>query len=409
MRILFFSHYFPPEVNAPASRTFENGRRWVRAGHELTVVTGAPNCPDGKVFAGYRNRLRQVEEKEGIRVVRIWTYIAPNAGTWRRIANYISYLFSAVAFALFLPRPDVCVATSPQFFCGWAGLIYSRLRRVPFVLEIRDIWPESIAAVEAFRSRRLLAVLEWLERRLYAGAGRIVTVGEGYRQRLVEKGVPPEKVAVVMNGVDRELYHPRPPDESLRTRLGLDGKFVCSYVGTIGMACGLDTALQAARRLKAKGRDDIVFLLVGDGAVRADLEAEARREGLDNVCFTGRMDKAVMPAVYSISGACLVHLRRTELFTTVMPSKIFEACGMGRPVINGVAGFAARFVAEAGAGINIPPDDADALVDAVIRLADDPELSRRYGEAGMAYVHDRYDRDRLADDYLILLQRSEKG
>lgn len=409
MKILFFSHYFPPEVNAPASRTHENGRRWVKAGHELTVVTCAPNCPDGKVFQDYRNRLRQEETVDGIRVVRVWTYIAANAGTWRRIANYVSYLLSAVFFALFLPKPDVAVATSPQFFCGWAGRLYSRLRRVPFVLEIRDIWPESIAAVEAFRSRRLLAFLEGLERRLYAGARQIVTVGEGYRQRLVAKGVPAEKIAVVPNGVDQDLFRTQAPDAALRARFGLDGRFVCSYIGTIGMACGLDTVLRAAQRLKAAGREDVLFLLVGDGAVRAELEAQARREGLDNVRFAGRLAKAEMPAAYSVSDACLIHLRRTELFTSVMPSKIFEACGMARPVINGVTGYAAEWIERSGGGVNIPAEDETALLAAVDRLKNDPELARRLGEAGHDFVTEHFNRDRLAGEYLEVIGRFLTG
>ncbi len=404
MKILFFTHYFPPEGNAPASRTYENARRWVRAGHEVTVVTCAPNCPEGVVYEGYRNRLWQRETMDGIDVRRVWTYIAANEGTVRRIANYVSYMVSAFLYSFCLRRPDVVVATSPQFFCGWAGVLFRFFRRVPFVLEIRDLWPESIEAVGALGNRRILRLLEWLEAVMYASADRIVTVGDGYRRRLVEKGVADERIEVIMNGVDRELFEPRPPDGELKRRYGLEGKFVCGYTGTLGMACGLEVALEAAEKLKASGVDDIAFLLVGDGASRKDLDARAKERGLDNVVFTGRQPKERMPDFLAILDVALVHLRKTDLFTTVMPSKIFEAAGMGRPILNGVGGFAAEFIERAGAGINFEPENADALVEALLRLRRDPALRAACAESGRAYVIARFDRDKLAADYMETLR-----
>jgi len=405
MRILFFSHYFPPEGNAPASRTCETCRRWVRDGHDVTVVTCAPNVPNGVVYPGYRNRMRQVETMDGIKVVRVWTYIAANKGTLLRIVNFISYMFSALAFTLFGRRADLVIATSPQFFCGWAGLLFSKLRRTPFILEIRDIWPESIQAVGAMQGGPALRILEWLERAMYRGADHIVTVGEGYRRCLLEKGVPEDKLSVVTNGVERDLFQPHEKDADLVAQYGLAGKFVCSYIGTIGMACALDVVLRAAALLKAQGRDDIAFLLVGDGAVREDLEGEARRQQLDNIIFAGRQDKAMMPAFLALTDACLVHLRKTDLFTSVMPSKIFEAGGMARPVIMGVEGFAAEIVKNADMGVFMEPENASDLVAAVVKLADDPALARRLGQSGHDYIVTHFDRDRLAADYLAIAER----
>ena len=180
MYIMMFSHYFRPEGNAPASRAYENCKNWVRQGHRIKVITCAPNVPDGKVYDGYKNKLYQKENIDGIDIVRVWSYIAANKGKVRRILNYISYMFSAVFFSLFQKKPDVVIATSPQFFCGWAGVVISRLRRVPLILEIRDIWPDSIVAVGAMRQKFLLRILEWLEVKMYAAAQEIVTVGEGY-------------------------------------------------------------------------------------------------------------------------------------------------------------------------------------------------------------------------------------
>jgi len=405
MRILFLSHYFPPEGNAPASRTYENCRRWVRRGHDVTVVTCAPNHPNGIVYDGYANRWRRRERLDGIEVLRVLTYVAANKGTVRRILNYSSYMLSASLASLEVPAPDVIIATSPQFFCGWAGVIASRLHRAPLLLEIRDIWPESIAAVGAIRSRPVMRTLERLELEMYAAAAHIVTVGEGYRRRLLAKGVSDDRISIVMNGIDREVFRPREPDQELRRRLGLRDRFVVSYSGTIGLACGLDVVLRAAETIQRKGRNDVVFVLVGDGAVREGLEAEAGRRKLNNVVFTGQQDRSLMPSFLSISGASLVHLKKTDLFTTVMPSKIFEAFGMARPIIIGVAGEASDLVERAGAGLAIEPENSEQLVDAVERLAADPALCERLGRAGHNYGIEHHDRDTLADDYLDVISR----
>lgn len=407
MRIWYFSHYYPPEGNAPATRVSALARRWAKAGHAVTVVTGVPNVPDGVVYPGYRNRLRpQAEAAEGVRVVRVWTWIAPNRGTVGRIANYVSYMASAVLWALFRPRPDVLIATSPQFFCGWAGVLLKAFRRPRFVLEIRDLWPESIGAVDAISNRGVLRFLEGMERIMYRAADRIVTVGEGYRRRLLERGVPEGKIDIVMNGVDADLLAARPPDPApLRAKWGLEGKFVCAYIGTIGLASGLEVLLRAGRRLKAAGRGDIALLAVGDGAVRAELEARARAEGLDNVVFTGRQPKESMPDWLALTDVCLVHLKKTGLFETVMPSKIFEACGMARPILIGVNGEARLLVEKAGAGVAVEPEDDASLVEALLHLAGHPDERRAMGERGKAYVLAHFDRDRLAKDYLDLLSR----
>ncbi len=404
MKILFFSHYFPPEGNAPASRTFEHCKRWVREGCQVTVVTCAPNCPTGVLYKGYRNRLWQWESVEGVDVLRVWTYIAPNKGVFRRTVNYASYMVSAALFALLLRRPDVIVATSPQFLGAWAGVLTHWVKRVPFVLEVRDVWPDSIEAVDAMRHRGLLRLLGWLARRLYAAADHIVTVGDGYRDVLAEKGVAPEKITVIMNGIDRELFSERPANEAIRKRYGLDGKFVVSYVGTIGMASGLSVVLRAAKLLKQEGNGRIVFLLVGDGAMRQDLERKARSAGLDNVIFTGCQPKESVPDFLATSDACLMHLRKQDLFATVMPSKFFEAAGMKRPIINGVAGFAAEFVKTADGGVSVEPENEVELAAAAKELAGDPDLCARFAASGFLYVSKHHDRDRLAEKYLGVLR-----
>lgn len=400
MRILFFTHYFPPEGNAPASRVYELGKRWVRKGHQLHVITCAPNVPNGIVYEGYQNRLLQTEIMDGIMVTRVWTYIAANKGTVKRILNYLSYMISAVLVGLFVKKPDTIIATSPQFFCGWAGLICSRLRRVPFILEIRDLWPETIVTVGAIRNNRTLAILERLEKWMYASANKIVTVGEGYKAKLVEKSVRPDSISIIMSGADLQFFQPRPLNESLKRRLGLNGKFVCAYIGTLGLCSGLAIVPKAARILANKKHNDLVFLLVGDGAIKNELERMSRDQRLENVIFAGRQDKTMIPDFLSISDVCLAHLQKKELFKTVVPSKIFEAAAMEKPIILGVEGFAANLVSQAKAGICIEPENAEQLAYTVEKLAEDPELRISLGQSGRRTVARHFDWDKLAMEYL---------
>lgn len=398
MRILFLCHYFPPEVNAPASRTHENAKRWVKEGHDVTVITCVPNVPRGAVFEGYRNKLRQVEQIDGIRVVRVWTYIAANKGMFRRILNYLSYMFSAFLAAQFEKRPDVLVATSPQFFCGWAGVLVHRLRRWPFVLEIRDIWPESITTVGAMKEGRAIRILEGMERRMYNSARHIVAVGRGYRDNLIGKGVPAGKVSVIYNGVDGEIFRPLPKDLDFISRNGLEGRKVCGYIGTVGMAHGLEIMLKAAEACRHL---PWTFLIVGDGARADELKAEAEAKGLVNVVFTGRLPKSAMPGAWTSLDACLIHLRKSELFQTVIPSKMFEAMGMEVPILMGVEGEALDIVLEAGAGIAVRPDDPESLIEGC-RLLFSGE-GAGYGKAGREFVLRRFNRDALAAEYMKVL------
>jgi glycosyltransferase involved in cell wall biosynthesis len=413
MKILFLTHYYPPEGNAPASRVGALARRWAAAGHDVTVITGVPNVPDGVVYPGFRNKLLPQETVvDGVRIIRVWTYLAPNKGTGKRILNYLSFMIAATLRVVALRKPNVLIATSPQFFCGWAGVLskwWFRLTRPwslkpRFFLEIRDLWPESIGAVGAVASPKILRVLEWLELRMYAAANHVVTVGEGYRLRLLDRGVVEEKISIIMNGVDRDLLEVASPDPvGLRKEWNIENKFVCSYIGTIGMASGLSVFLRAARRLKDLGRDDICLMAVGDGAVREDLEKKAKDEGLTNLIFTGRRPKEEMPDFLLATDVCFVHLRKTPLFESVMPSKIFEAMGMRRTILIGVDGEARRLVERSGGGLGMSPEDEEALVQNLIELEAHRGKLAEMGENGRSFVLSNFDRDHLATRYLNLL------
>jgi glycosyltransferase involved in cell wall biosynthesis len=403
MRILFLSHYFPPEVNAPASRTYEHCKQWVKEGHEVTVVTCAPNHPRGAVYEGYRNKIFQRENREGIQVVRLWTYVTANEGFLKRTLNYISYMMAAVFVAPFLSKFDVVLSTSPQFFNGLAGFLVSRIKRAPWILEIRDLWPESIVAVGAITNRPIIRLLEGLELFAYRKADHLVVVTDSFKAHMLTREIPAEKVTVIKNGVDFSLYKKTLQGSSeLSCKLGLEGKFVASYVGTHGMAHHLETVLDAARELTEW--KNIVFLLVGDGAERSRLVTIRDEMKLSNVIMLNQQPKEMMPELWSLSSVSLVLLKRSDLFKTVIPSKIFESMAMGKPVILGVEGESAELVMSAGGGICIEPESARDLASQVLKLSRHPAICQELGANGRRYVLEHFDREVLARRFADVMQ-----
>ena len=369
MHILFLTDNFPPEVNAPASRTFEHCREWVKAGHRVTVVTCAPNFPKGKVFDGYRNRLWQSETMEGIRVIRVWSYITANEGFLRRILDYQSYMLSAIIASVFVRKVDLIIGTSPQFFTACAAYVVSRSKFRPYIFELRDLWPESIKAVGAMKNERAIRFLEWVEMFLYRKSAKVVSVTRSFKDILMRRGIDGGKIEVITNGVDISQFKPRPKDPELTAKLGMQGKFVAGYIGTHGLAHGLETLLAAAERLRGQ---DIVFLFLGDGARKDALKQMAAEKKLDNVVFVDSVSKADVARYWSLLDVSVIHLKKTDLFTTVIPSKLFESMGMGLPVLHGVEGESADIVREEGAGIPFEPENVDQLCDALVRLKSNP-------------------------------------
>jgi glycosyltransferase involved in cell wall biosynthesis len=408
MHILFLSDNFPPEVNAPASRTHEHCRQWVAAGREVTVITCAPNFPKGRVFDGYRNALWKRETVDGIRVVRVWSYITANEGFVRRVLDYVSFMIAATVASLFVRKVDVVIGTSPQFFTACAAWMVGALKRRPWIFELRDMWPESIKAVGAMKDSAAIAWLEKLEMFLYRHATRIVSVTHSFRRKLGERGIDTGKIDVITNGVDITRFSPRPKDETLLRELGFEGRFVAGYIGTHGMAHALETLLLAAQRVKAlPGGDAFRFLFLGDGARKAELKAQAAQMGLDNVVFVDSVPKEDVARYWSVLDASIIHLRRTELFTTVIPSKLFECMGMGIPVLHGVAGESAEIVEHEGVGRVFEPENVDQLVSELVRMRDDAALRAGCQRNGLAAAR-RYDRQTLALQMLGVVERAAR-
>jgi glycosyltransferase involved in cell wall biosynthesis len=395
VKILFLTHYYPPEVNAPANRVHEHARAWVRDGHDVTVITGVPNHPRGQLFPGYANRWLQEERRDGVRVLRTWMYVTANEGFVKRSASYLAFMLTAVLASFRAERPDVVVATSPQFFCGIAGALVGALKRRPFVLEVRDLWPESIVALGQLRRGSLpVRLLEAVERALYRRASGVVVVTRAFARHVAARGVPESRIALVYNGIDGDAWTPRPPSPELLARHGIGGAFRVGYVGTLGLAHGLVTVLDAAERL---ADPEVHFVFVGDGADRARIEQEAKRRGLANVHFTGLLPREEVPAWLASLDVLLVMLRDLPVFETVIPSKLFEFAAMERPILlSAPKGEVRELVESAEVGVAIDAEDADALAAAIAALRREPERARRLAARARAWAEQGFRREALA-------------
>jgi colanic acid biosynthesis glycosyl transferase WcaI len=386
MKILFLSENFMPETNAAATRVHERAVYWAKWGHQVTVLTTAPNFPQGKLFAGYRNHWYRRESIDGITVIRVKTFIAANNGVVLRSLDFISFMVSAVIAGLLQPRPDIVIATSPQFFTAIGGWALAALRRLPFVFELGDLWPRSIVAVDAIRIGWVIRLLEWIELFLYRRAASVIALTDAFKANLVGRGIPSGKIVVIRNGVDLQRYAPRERDQALAREFDIADRFVIGYVGTHGLAHDLGNVLQAAERLRDTR---ITFLFVGAGAERDMLVAEAARRRLPNVKFIPMQPKEAMAGIWSLCDVALVHLKDSPAFAEVIPSKIFEAMAMGLPIILvAPRGEASRIITEDDAGLWVPAGNPAALAEAASALFADPE--RRAGFAAHSLAASRY-------------------
>jgi len=408
MHILFLSDNFPPESNAAATRVYERAVYWARWGHRVTVLTTAPNFPEGKLFPGYRNRWHQREWRDNIEIVRVKTFIAKNEGLARRTLDFFSFMFGAYFAGLITKRPDVVIATSPQFFTAVGGWALAATRRLPFIFELGDLWPRSIVAVGALQAGPTVALLERVELFLYRRAARVVALTQAFKDDLVRRGISPEKIDVIRNGVDLPRYAPRPRDEALAAEWGLSENFVVGYVGTHGMAHDLGKVLDAAEQLR-ESEPRLRFLLVGAGAERDQLVATARLRRLDNVVFRPLQPKERMPAVWSLCNIALIHLKNMPAFAEVLPSKMFEAMGMGLPIMLAAPeGEASRLLAEDAAGLWVPAGDPAALAAACHRLSVDRAL-RESLAANSLKAAPRHTREQQASLFIDVIHSIVRG
>lgn len=403
MKILFLTDNFYPEVNAPANRTYEHCREWVRSGAEVTVITCVPNFPAGEVFTGYKNKLHQTEYIDGIKVVRVWSYISANKGTVKRILDYISFAVMALFTSLFY-KSDIIIATSPQFFTGIAGAFSSIFKRTPWMMEVRDIWPESIVAVGAIKNNSIIHFLEIIEKWLYHRANKIVVVTDSFKSDIIKKGLDQDKIEVIKNGVYLDKFAPIPKNKNILKDLGLDNKFIVAYFGTHGMAHKLDFIIKSAVDVKDA---EIHFLLIGDGAEKANLVQMNQSLRNNNVTMLPSVPKDEIQDYISVIDVALVNLKKSDTFKSVIPSKIFENAAMGKPVLLGVEGESKQIVESYKAGLCFEPENVDDYIAKLNQIKEDTQKSDFF--EGCQKLAQAYDRKKLAFNMLEIIENTLKG
>ena len=381
LKIVFFTDHFVPEISAPAGHIFDRCKIWVDQGHDVTVVTNVPNYPLGEPYKGYKNRLRSWETVNGIKVLRVATYMAENKGTVKRTIDYISFAVSSFVNSLTINKPDVVYSTSPHIFAPLGAIAFSWLKRVPHVLEVRDLWPESIAATTGMsRSSIVYRSFEFIERFLYNSSKKIVVFTESFKTNLILRGVLEDKLHVVINGANIALFEAPVYDEDLAMRLDLHNNFVIGYMGTHGLSHDLLNAVYAASLVKD---EDIFFLFVGEGAEKAAMVSLAKELNATNIRFVGRQDREDIPKYWGLCDVGLVHLKNDPVFETVIPSKIFETMASGRPVMYcGPDSDGARLIKKYDCGLAANSDDPKALASQLRVLKRDAELCNRLATNG---------------------------
>jgi glycosyltransferase involved in cell wall biosynthesis len=388
MNIIYLSQYFPPEIGATQTRAYEMATNLVAMGHRVTMLTEIPNHPSGIIPPDYRSRFRVIEEMQGIRVVRSWVYATPVKTFKTRMAFYLSFMLTAVLNSFFLKEKtyDLVYATSPPLFVGVAGLFIARSRGIPFVFEVRDLWPESAVELGELQNHKYIRWAHSAADLCYRRARAIVGVTEGINQRLLAKPIQPDKIFLIKNGTNPEKFH-YVLDRGLEERLGWRGKFVVLYAGIHGVAQGLETIVDAASYLG--DHPGIHFALIGEGPRKRQVMAYAKQKGLYNVHFLSEVPPEEISKYISLAGLCLVPLRKNRLFEGALPSKIFDSWSCGKPVLLSVDGEARREVQSAGGGICVEPENANAIAEAVVRVFRDPDLGKAMGEKGRTYLYQR--------------------
>ncbi len=404
MKILFITDNFPPEVNAPATRTYEHAKEWVKNKNvEVTILTCVPNFPHGKVYNGYKNKLYQIEYKDGIKIIRVWSYITSNSGFIKRVLDYISFALSAFVVGLF-QKTDVIVATSPQFFTTWAGWGLSKVKRKPWIFELRDLWPESIKTVGAMKQGKVIEILEKIELALYKDANKVIAVTDAFKTNLINRGIEKDKIEVVTNGANIELFKPREKDTKLLKELNLEDKFIVGYIGTHGMAHSLDFIVNSLSKITD---ESIHFLFIGDGAMKQTIVELAKKLQLKNVTFLDPIAKEEVPRYLSVCDISLAPLKKEDNFKTVIPSKIFEASAMLKPTLLGVEGQAQEIIENYNAGLCFEPENERDFLEKLVKIKNDRSLYKQLQDGCKKLVVE-YDRKILANQMFYLFLECEK-
>ena len=404
MRILYLTQYFPPEIGATQIRAQEMTSALARAGHHVTVLTEVPNHPTGIVEPTFRRRPWVRRNQDGVDIVHLWVAASPNKTMRTRLAFYLSYMAGATAAGMSLARGpfDVIYATSPPLFVGGAALALQRLRRLPLVFEVRDLWPESAVTMGELRNPRFVQWATELEEACYRRASRVVVTAREIEERLLDRGVPTAKLSLIRNGANTELFRlDAEAGARVRGEWGLNDKFVALYAGLHGLAYDLERVVDVAHALRKEL--DIHFLLVGDGPTKPQVAAKAVALGLTNLTLVDAQPQERIAGFFNAADVSLVPMRNPHIVGT-LPIKIYDSMACATPVIVGATGEARYVVEEAEAGLVVPPEDDDALCAAILRLRDDIVLRERLGRNGPRVVRERYSRQAQGAQLAALLR-----
>ena len=405
MNIGIYSHYFTPEIGAPSARVYDLSQQWVLMKHQVQVVTCFPNHPIGELYEGYARGHYMLEKLSDLNVHRHWTYITPNKGFFRKTLGHFSFLPSAMIFShRHVGMLDITIGTSPTFFAAMAAAWTARQQKIPFIMEVRDLWPAIFVELGVLQNPLLIGWLERWELALYKRAARVVTVTEAFKKNLVERGVPEKKIITIHNGADVNFWEPTDPPRILRKKLGLEECFVVLYIGAHGISHALSSILKCADRLK--NRPDVRFLFVGEGAEKENLIRESQKCRLNNVQLLDPVDRETVKEFYALSNVCLVPLRDIPLFDTFIPSKMFEIMSMARPIIGSIRGEAADILTQSHGGFAVEPEDDKSIAQKIIWFYEHPEEAKAMGQNGRQFVVNNYSRRSLAGLYLNVMKEA---
>ncbi len=405
MRILFLSDNFYPEVNAPASRTYENSKVWVKQGYSVTVITCFPNFPGGVLYRGYSNKLYSVEYIDGIRVIRVWSYITANKGFFRRILDYLSFFLSSFIAGLFV-KCDIIIATSPQFFTSISGFLLSKIKFKPWVMEVRDLWPDSIIAVGYLsRSNIIYKFLKIIENKLYRSSNVIISLTQSFKKKFIYgHNINSKKIGVFTNGIDRSsISFNYQTINKIKDDLDLNGKIIITYIGTIGMAHGLKFIVETIIKMN---NSSIVFVFVGDGSEKEILVKKVKKSGVGNILFINSLPKTEIYNYIKLSDLALVNLKKNDEFKNVIPSKIFENVALKIPILLGVEGEAQELIENYGVGVAFKPESEREFI-ASIDKALELKLDINYENNCERMIED-FDRKKIAERMIKFIEKNYK-
>lgn len=401
MRVLLIHQMFASGDTTGGTRHWEFGRHLHRRGDEMTVIASQVDYLTGTRRTKAGRKLFVDTDEEGVHVT--WANALPrcSSSTVWRLVMFCFFALLSIAGALRAPKPDVVMGTTPPIFQAVSASIVARLRRRPFLLEVRDLWPAFLIDMGVLRSPILIRAARALERYLYRRADHLLVNSPAYRDYLLDNGVPVEKVTLVPNGVDSHMFDPERRGAGFREAHGFDGRFLAVYAGAHGKANALDVLVEAAERLREV--EDIQIVFVGDGPERPRLLSTCADRGLANVTFVEPVSKREMPEVLAAADACIATLMDIPMFATTYPNKVFDYMAAGRPTVLAIDGVIRGVIERAGAGIFVPPADSEALARAIVRLRDDSGLRREMGDRARHYVAEHFDRSRQAEDFRRLL------